>query len=144
MSLPRKRKRLYENQVPVEENQSGRHTKKSSGNPSSGVSARTTQMQKAFEIVDHIEHTHDAPEVPETAAPRRPPVRGESPDPEGFRMKVSLGTDPGVPQTGNNGPGGPAEPFIEVRLTIPAFLWKVPVLGGVARSLVRRISKEQA
>ena len=59
-------------------------------------------------------------------------------------MKVSLGTDPGVPQTGDNGPGGPAEPFIEVRLTIPAFLWKVPVLGGVARSLVRRISKEQA
>ena len=144
MSLPRKRKRLSENQIPEENRHPGRTRKRSSENPPAKVTARTKQMQKAFEIVDHIEHVHDDNDRSEPAASVPSPIPKVQADPEGLRMRVSLGSASSEVQAMGSGPDDSPPPVIEVKFTIPSFVWKVPVLGGVARSLIRKLSKPQA
>lgn len=143
MSLPRKRKKLSENQTPEENRQTGQ-TRRSSENLTPKVTARTKQMQKAFEIVDHIEHIHGNPEQSTPSHSVLPPAHRKSSDPEELRMRVSLGSLPTEKQASGAGSDGSSAPVIEVKFTIPSFLWKVPVLGGVARSLIRKFSKVQA
>lgn len=144
MSLPRKRKRLSESEPHDGNKQSGQTTIRSSGKPAPRVIARTEQMQKAFEIVDHIEHVHDDPDQPRPGVFNLSADHKDSPDPEGLRVRFSfdpIHTERHLPGDGSE---SPHSPIIEVKLSIPSFLWKVPVLSGITRTLIRKLSKEQS
>ncbi len=93
------------------------------------------QMEKAFEIVDSIEQTHPLPGV---SAPGRPLLRqpGAAEDPEQVRLRFSL-QRPDAEQ-GNQ----TAVPVISIKLKIPAFLWKVPVISGITRNIIRKLPQE--
>lgn len=142
MSLPRKRKRLSEGDPHEVKGHIG-HTEKRSPEESVRLKARTDQMERAFEIVDRIGDVQGDPDRPE------PPHHDISQNHQDFlipgelRMRISIDS----PTAGKNVSGidteGSPPPTIEVKLTIPSFLWKIPVLGGVTRSLIRKFSKGQ-
>ncbi|HWR68036.1 MAG TPA: hypothetical protein VN416_03350 [Desulfomonilia bacterium] len=143
MSLPKKRKRLSEGKAPVGKKQTRGIRDGSTEQIIPKVSDRTEQMQKAFEIVEHIEHVQDGPDQLKPAAAAAFPDLRTPPSPEAFRLRVSVDPDPVGSRDRRDESEKADTPVIEVKLTIPSFLWKVPVLKDVTQRLIRRLSKEK-
>lgn len=144
MSLPKKRKRLSESQSPGNGIHSDTKRDVAPEQSLQHAPARAEQMERAFEIVDHIEHVHGSPDRPD---PRSGAVHTDHPalsDLKGIQLRVSLGSDARKEHGLQDGSRDTAPPVIDVKIPIPSFFWKVPILGGAARSLIRKLSKEQA
>ncbi|HPI92229.1 MAG TPA: hypothetical protein PLT09_02755 [Deltaproteobacteria bacterium] len=144
MSLPKKRKKLFESQSPGNGIHGGKKRDVAPEQSLQHAPARAAQMERAFEIVDHIEHVHGSPDRPNT---RSGAVQTDHPalsDLKGIRLRVSLGSEARDEHGLQDGSKDTAPPVIEVKIPIPSFFWKVPVLGGAARSLIRKLSKKQA
>lgn len=153
MSLPKKRKRLDENKTEVNE------PKGKSLNPGQeGLSGRPSevplpepergeQMDRAFEIINHIEHVHGAETMDKNGSSDiytncSGNVCSSSHTPEGLRLKMSLIPSPSGTNFKSDEKGQAVIPVLELNLKIPSFFWKVPVLKGLTENLVRRLSKE--
>jgi hypothetical protein len=137
MALPKKKRRPSEipkagagSSAPVVE-----ETLKGSASVGEGSPAANDQMEKAFEIMDSIEQTHPLPDIP--AAGRSSLGQpDEAKDPEQVRIRFSL-QPPDAEQRNDT-----AVPVISLKLKIPSFLWKVPVISGVTRNIIRKLSQE--
>ncbi|HVN70770.1 MAG TPA: hypothetical protein VMU10_02000 [Desulfomonilia bacterium] len=144
MSLPKKRKKLNENQA-REKEATGRIPASTRGaipeiseDVTEPSSSRNQQMQKAFEVVEHIEHTD------ETTGGGLNRVEKTAHSPVQERLCVRLNFDTTL--SGDAGKfmkyGDETPPFIEVRLRIPSFFWKVPLIKNLTMNLIRRFTKE--
>jgi hypothetical protein len=152
MSLPKKRKRLNENQTTVKEkpdellasSQDIRSNENTDKTPTD--SARNKQMIKAFEIVEHIEHVHgiaDNHEQKPTTTSLISPVNNQvSANTKKLQVKVSFSSTPGKEIGAHDGTGEENMPEIEVKFKIPSFFRKVPILKGITNNLIRRFAKE--
>ncbi|HOS98719.1 MAG TPA: hypothetical protein PLU54_13785 [Deltaproteobacteria bacterium] len=105
--------------------------------------ARSEQMQKAFDIVERMEHVHTSPD-PVAPSPRTaPPDERSGTGTESFSLKVSVAHPSCGDATGLPGSTDSTPPVIEVKFTIPSFVWKVPVLGDVAKKIITRLARDQ-
>jgi hypothetical protein len=152
MSLPKKTKRLNKDQSTFKEKpdklltsnrdiHSNEYTEKSPAD-----SARNKQMIKAFEIVEHIEHVHGTSgrdEHKQTTSSLISPVNNQaSVNTKKLQVKVAYSSKPGKEIRTQNGTGEEDIPVIEVKLKIPSFFRKVPILKGITDNLIRRFAKE--
>ena len=152
MSLPKKRKRLNENQTTVKEkpdellasSQDIRSNENTDKTPTD--SARNKQMIKAFEIVEHIEHVHgisgNDEQKPTTTSLISPVNNQVSANTKKLQVKVSFSSTPGKEIGAHDGTGEENMPEIEVKFKIPSFFRKVPILKGITNNLIRRFAKE--
>jgi len=152
MSLPKKRKRLDENPTFDKGKRDPNHVSSRDINPGKTNervlkdSPRSKQMLKAFEIVEHIEHVHETPDhnEPKPAGTTFGSSKETqvSSTPDGLRVRVSFGPDSSKKIEPDTETGSAAMPVIEVKLKIPSFLWRVPILKDMTRNLIKRFSKE--
>jgi hypothetical protein len=152
MSLPKKRKRLNENQTKAKEkseellvsSQVITSDEKTDNTPED--SARNNKMIKAFEIVDHIEHVHglagNHEQKPTTSSLISPVNNQASANTNRLQVKISFSSTPGKEIGAHDGTGEENMPVIEVKLKIPSFFRKVPILKGITDNLIRRFAKE--
>ena len=152
MSLPRKRKRLNENQATVKEkpdeilssSQDLRSNENTDKTPAD--SARNKQMIKAFEIVEHIEHVQgisgNDEQKPSTISLISPVNNQVSAGTKRLQVKVSFSSTPEKGIGAHDGTGEENMPVIEVKLKIPSFFRKVPILKDITDNLIRRFAKE--
>ena len=144
MALPKKRKKLENNSgsgaaanIPTE------HADKTKGtrtNKSTGAAKKTRsseQMNKAFEIIDQIDSANGIAETPEAADPR--PAH-----PGRIRFRISFdGSVPrpvGMPENQGAAVEKPTE--VNFGITIPPFVWKVPILKKAAKKLLQKLSSK--
>jgi hypothetical protein len=136
MALPKKKKRLGEiTQVELPA------LIKKDGNmlPSAGTERITNeQMEKAFELVDHIEHGDPLP--PSALRSQKGTEISESLNPEAIQVRFSIGT-PSSETTLSDHKAEGSTPFIDVHVKIPSFLWKVPIMRDVTRHLIKKLTK---
>jgi hypothetical protein len=152
MSLPKNRKRRGENQTTGKEkpdelpasSQSVRSNGKTDRTP--GDSARNKQMIKAFEIVEHIEQvqgiTGNDEQKPASTSLISPANNQGSANTKRLQVKVSFSSTPDKEIGAHNGLGEENMPVIEVKVKIPSFFRKVPILKGITDNLIRRFAKE--
>jgi len=133
MALPKKKRRLPETPKTGSESPDLliEESVKGAVPASEGSPAMNDQMEKAFELVDSIEEIHP---LPETA-----PGRSSYQQPGGAKgnghIKFSL-------QTSQDEQKDESVPVLSIQLKIPALLWKVPVIGGITRNIIRKLSQE--
>ncbi|MCE5276043.1 MAG: hypothetical protein ABFD70_13185 [Syntrophaceae bacterium] len=130
MALPKKRKRLDEPELPGQGKQEARELTKKAASQGTPESALNRQMEKAFEIVENIGHVHPTPDHTGTGS-----------DPTDVHLRVSLKGLPADSPGVEHGFQGPPVPMLDVNLRIPSLVWKVPILRGVARNLIRKLTK---
>jgi hypothetical protein len=137
MALPKKKKRLPETPKadPGSTAPDVFENLKGPAPGQEGSPAMNDQMEKAFEMVDTIEQIHPLPEVAASGQSSTPQFN-ESKNPENVRINFSLKT-PHEEQK-----NGAAIPVISIKLKIPSFLWKVPVISGVTRNIIRKLTQE--
>jgi hypothetical protein len=152
MSLPKNRKRRNDNLITGKEkldellasSQHIRSIEKTEKNTAD--TDRNKQMIKAFEIVEHIEHTHGITENDEkipTSTPLISPVSHHgSLNSKRLQVKVSFNHPPDKEIETYNRSDEENMPVIEVKLKIPSFFRKVPILKGITDNLIRRFAKE--
>ena len=152
MALPKKRKRLDEaqhhGQQAAEPHISSGEKAASINPPSEGSygSSTSEQMQRAFEIIDHIEDTHPQPvhpqpgDIPATS----PGTSGYSETliPDSVHLRISIEAHHANTSQGNQTPQETSMPVINVHLKIPPFLWKIPFIRDIARNLFRKLVRE--
>ncbi len=152
MALPKKRKRLDEaqphGQQTVEPHISSGEKAASTNQPSEGSCGGSTseQMQKAFEIIDHIEHTHPLPVHPQQGgipAPS-PGIAGSSLTliPDSVHLSISIGAHHANTSQGNQNTHETSMPVVDIHVKIPSFLWRVPFIRDIARNLFRKLVRE--
>lgn len=153
MALPKKRKRLDENNV-VSNRKSDKHplsehdtsSAGSAGYPK-GSSSRNDQVIKAFEIVEHIEQVHGniaEDDRKPTSASSQCQADPQAPmDQKDVKLSVSLSSFPesGTKTLLTSGQNNNSIPVIEVKFKIPSFLWKTPILRGITEIILTRFSK---
>jgi len=153
MTLPKKRKRLDENQS--RENQKERNSpeskpdsiRKSTSGKTNLDSSRNEQMAKAFEIVEHIEQNHGTEGIQRQGLHGSPESKehGQSKfQEESVKLRVSVGS---LPEDNNVALPLSSEtkntaPVIEVKLKIPSFIWKIPILKGITENILGRLTKD--
>jgi hypothetical protein len=152
MTLPKKRKRLDEaqprGQQTVESHISSGEKAACTNPPSEGSYGGSTseQMQKAFEIIDHIEHTHPLPVHPQPGdIPGPSPGTADSSEtltPDSVRLRISIGAHHANTSQGSQTTQKTSTPVIDVHLKIPSFLWKVPFIRDTVRNLFRKLVRE--
>lgn len=89
------------------------------------------QMEKAFELVDSIEEIHPLAET----APGRSSYQKPGEAKENGRIRFSIQPSRGEQED-------ESVPVLSIQLKIPAFLWKVPVIGGITRNIIRKLSQK--
>jgi hypothetical protein len=152
MALPKKRKRLDEaqprGQQTVEPHISSGEKAASINPPSKGSYGGSTseQMQKAFEIIDHIEDTHPIPVHPQPGdipAPS-PGTSGysETLTPDSVHLRVSIGAHNANTSQGSQATQETSMPVLDIHLKIPSFLWKIPFIRVTLRNLIRKLVRE--
>lgn len=94
--------------------------------------AMNEQMEKAFEIVDTIEQIHPLPGAAASGQPSIPQAH-DGKNPETVRLQLSLST----PETKDEA----TMPVISFNLKIPSFFWRIPVISGVTRNIIRKFTK---
>lgn len=130
MALPKKRKRLDETELPGQEKQEARELTEKAAPLGTPGSAMNEQMEKAFEIVENIGRVHPTPDH-----------AGAGNDPATVHLRVSLKGLPADSPGAEHGFQEPQVPMLDVNLRIPTLVWKVPILRGVARNLIRKLTK---
>lgn len=151
MSLPKKLKKLNESQTAIKEktnrplaSNNDMESIQQADNPTP-IPARNEQMVKAFEIVDHIERIHgdpstDEPGLEDTSAyPARTSQVLHTH--EGLLVKMSLNTSPSSTKASLCENEAGIMPIFEVKLRIPSFFWKTPILKGLTENLIKRFAK---
>jgi hypothetical protein len=152
MALPKKRKRLDEAQPRKQQSEEPHISsgeKAASPNPPSEGSygaSTTEQMQEAFEIIDHIEHTHPLPvhHQPGNIPGPSPGIAGSSEIliPDSVHLSISIGAHHANTSQGNQNTQETSMPVIDIHLKIPSFLWRVPFIRDIARNLFRKLVRE--
>ena len=152
MTLPKKRRRLDEaqprRQQTVEPRISSGEKAASTNQPSEGSNGGSTseQMQKAFEIIDHIEHTHPLPVHPQPGDIPGPSSgtagSSETLTPDSVRLRISIGAHHANTTQGSQATQETSIPVIDVHLKIPSFLWKIPFIRDTVRNLIRKLVRE--
>lgn len=96
------------------------------------------QMEKAFEVVDSIEHMHPlAQSNPVSQADLAMKDTAASNLSE-IRLNLSI-----VNAHPSEMHGDPRDvPVIHVKVKIPSFLWKIPIINGMARTVIKKLSHE--
>jgi len=152
MALPKKRKKL-ENVTGISavaeltgttapKNKPEKRTK---GSPALPGSKKSKQMSKAFEIMDRIESPNDlsqpAPRSDGTTLPVSPAEeKRRTPEKILFRISLERKTD-NAPNTVPEQPEGSDNKHeLDFGITIPAFIWKIPVLKKAAEKVLLRLS----
>ena len=136
MSLPKKRKKLDRNQSGGKEatgrmpTSTQRAIPEGSQDEAEPSSSRNKQMQKAFEVVEHIEH---ADEIHGVSGLNRDEKTPKSTFQERLGVRLYFHTAPS---------GGETAPVIEVKFRVPSFFWKVPLIKNLTMNLIRRFTKE--
>jgi hypothetical protein len=149
MSLPKKKKKLGEPQP-----NGGQSTEKPAQEKRGGAghnippaeatqnNIMSEQMEKAFEMVDNIEHVHPLPHIPvsgdSTCLSSHTKNAHENSDPAAIRLNLSIGTPPAEATSGDL----KEMPVINLHVKIPSFLWKVPIINGMARTIIRKLTNE--
>jgi hypothetical protein len=100
-------------------------------------------MQKAFDIVERIEHVRTSPDTAAPSSPSTPSDKRPDTASESFGLKVSVAHPPGGEATDLHGSTDSTPPVIEVKFTVPSFVWKVPVLGDITRKIINRLTRDQ-
>lgn len=100
-------------------------------------------MQKAFDIVERIEHVRTSPDPAASSFPGTPPEKRQDTASGSFSLKVSVAHPSNVDATGLPGSTDSTPPVIEVKFTVPSFVWKVPVLGDITRKIINRLTRDQ-
>jgi len=152
MALPKKRKRLDEAQHPGQkavEPYISSGEKAAPINPPSEESygdSTSEQMQKAFEIIDHIEDTHPLPVHPQPGdIPAPSPVTSgysETLIPDSVHLRISIEAHHANTSQGSQSARETSMPVIDVHLKIPPFLWKIPFIRDTLRNLIRKLVRE--
>jgi hypothetical protein len=152
MSLPKKRKRLNENQTTGKDKPEELLTssldiglnEKTYETPTD--SARNKQMIKAFEIVEHIEQVHgitgNNEQKPTDTSLISSRNNQDSVKTKRLQVKVSFNSTPGKELGAHDLTSEEDMPVIEVKFKIPSFFQRVPILKGLAGNLIRRFAKE--
>jgi hypothetical protein len=149
MALPKKKKRLGElqtNHQPITELpadlkkvKAGSDTPASDGSPDN---ARHEQMEKAFKMVDSIEHVHSLAPISVPVVPaNRTMQRHDASDPTAIHLKLSLGTPPVDTGQGDHKNVESKIPVVDVQVRIPSFIWKLPIIGVMARNIIKKFIK---
>jgi len=152
MALPKKRKRLDEaqprGQQTMEPRISSGEKAASTNQPSEGSNGGSTseQMQKAFEIINHIEHTHPLPVHPQPGDIPGPSSgtagNFETLTPDSVHLRISIGAHYANTSQGSQATHETSIPVIDIHLKIPSFLWRVPFIRDIARNLFRKLVRE--
>jgi len=130
MALPKKRKKPDETELPGQGKQEARQLTKKAAPQGTQGSAMNQQMEKAFEIVENIGRVHPTPDH-----------TGAGNDPAALHLRVSLKGLPADSPGAEHGFQEPPVPMLDVNLRIPSLVWKVPILRGVARNLIRKLTR---
>lgn len=129
MSLPKKRKKL-------EDNNRGKDfpAKEAKTDPVKKTvppAQDSRQMDKAFEIMERIDNPGSLAVTPQ-------PGESTTPQPGKLRLKITLeGSAPLSPDSGTVSRGS-REMYLGI--TIPSFVWKVPILKRAAQRIMEKLS----
>lgn len=146
MSLPKKRKGLPHNPPQNGGDEDGMVDTVRTDTPeppeqtAPNHQTRSRQMDDAFAIVDHMEHSRGM--NMQDVSGMFTGFQQSSPDrPDGIRLRLSIGSAGSgnpheYPQTDR-----PEMPVIEVKLKIPSFFWRVPILRNVTETIITRLAK---
>lgn len=152
MSLPKKRKRLDEDQI-VEKKRKASPVPDHDMTPMEPhdhvleVTGRREQMLKAFEMVDHIEHVHGmtVPEGSEQAGPMQNPSLANHTIPvgsDGAPLRTSSRSLPERHFEAHVRAGEADIPVIEMKIKVPELFLRLPLLKDMTMHLLKRLSKE--
>jgi hypothetical protein len=145
MALPKKRKKLENNlSSDAAASIAPEHTdkkKEARTRKTMGTAKKTKsseQMNKAFDIIEQIESTNGTAETPA--------VKDTLSAPPG-RIRFSISVDGSVPRpvgmTGKQNPGFDKPREVNFGITIPSFVWKVPILKKAAEKVLEKLSPRE-
>ncbi|MBN2297004.1 MAG: hypothetical protein JXM72_00330 [Deltaproteobacteria bacterium] len=151
MALPKKRKKLENiagnstaSDMTGNTATKNRRKKRTEGSAGTAGSKKSEQMSKAFEIMDRIESPDDLPHKPlasDTPALQGSPAGEERKTPERIRFRISLDRKTNASAEQITGPGSGHE--LDFGITIPSFIWKIPVLKKAAEKVLLRLSTHE-
>jgi hypothetical protein len=150
MAVPRKRKKLDKTADALKRKPARKPLAKpaarAEAEPASASDKKSDKkIDDAFQIMDHIED--DGNSASQGSGNRRPQAKNgrkatRKPRKLGFRFRFSV--DAVMPEPGSSKDDTPASKdidrssLVDVGLTIP-FIWKVPIIGGIAQKLARSL-----
>jgi len=144
MALPKKRKKLENNSgsgtaagIPTDAVNDKKTTRTRKNTGAAKKTKSTEQMNKAFEIIEQIETAN--------GIAKTPPL-GDSPSesPRKIRFKISFdGSAPTSVNTGEEQSAAVQNPTeVNFGITIPSFVWKVPILKKAAQKVLQKLSPQ--
>lgn len=145
MAVPRKRKKLDKTAETLKKKPARKRPAKPAARAGTKpATASNKKIDAAFQIMDHIEDHRNSPS--RKSAARRSPATDErtaAPSPRKLGVRFHFSVDAVMPEPGpdDNTPADPTSnrsSLVDVGLTLP-FIWKVPVIGGIAQKIARSL-----
>ena len=147
MAVPKKRKKLAETAESLKRSTPNQRKKKKTAKaPKRSTGKSSKKIDAAFEIMEHIDNDDDFSE--EESIERNDSIQEDEPvsssppsKRQGFRFQISL--DALIPDKKSKDEDRKSSrisksQLLDIGVTIP-FLWRFPIIGGIAKKVVRNI-----